>query len=142
MYLCRQIIDINYGTEAYCERQRVFYATGLHRTLSVSRNKLLFHINIYYLPAKVQTIIEKKWLTSIFLPQNTEIKLLLGQNRVKKNWSLWVTYQWSQMLMCYEKTCTNNTFLRFTKVKIAFRFEIFRVVSCLPFLRQSIACYL
>ena len=30
LYLCQQIIDHLYGTEAYCERQRVLYATGLH----------------------------------------------------------------------------------------------------------------
>ena len=30
LYLCQQIKDHQYGTEAYCERPRVLYATGLH----------------------------------------------------------------------------------------------------------------
>ena len=28
--ICQQIKDHQYGTEAYCERPRVLYATGLH----------------------------------------------------------------------------------------------------------------
>ena len=54
-----------------------------HGALSVSRNKFLFHINIYYLLAKVQTIIENTPLSDIFLPQNIKIYSLLGQNGAK-----------------------------------------------------------
>lgn len=39
---------------------------------------------IYYLLEKVQTIIEKNLIVSIFLPQKIKIELFLGQNRAKK----------------------------------------------------------
>jgi len=51
------------------------------RSLAISFCSILM---IFYLPAKVQTIIENTPLFDIFLPQNIKIYSLLGQNGVKK----------------------------------------------------------
>ena len=50
------------------------------RSLAISFCSILI---IFYLLAKVQTIIEKISLFGTFLPQNTKLNSLLGQNEVK-----------------------------------------------------------